>query len=131
MNCCNRLMIYTTRHTTVCTTCGIEKSTPFSQFSLYSNQNNYDTHAPLIPLYSRKKRFGKLLDAILSPYPQVADEKMLMYLDKHRRGKLSSVTAGLLSGRAGPLGQLPRRLGANRRRKTNHLQNNRHLPRER
>jgi len=76
--------MFTTHHTTVCRECGMERSCPYTQQSMSQNQNTYNTHAPLIPVYSRKKRFERLLNSIITPCPFAGDNKMLEYLWPHR-----------------------------------------------
>ena len=80
MSCCGSRLLFTTHHTSVCFHCGIEKSVPFSAMALQKNSNHYATHAPLVPAYSRKKRFLRLFDAVVAPSPQPADEKMIRFL---------------------------------------------------
>lgn len=80
MTCCGERLLYTTRHTTVCTWCGLEKACPFTQGAIAGNQNTYSTHAPLVPAYSRRRRFERLFNAVVQPAPQPADEKMIRYL---------------------------------------------------
>ena len=84
MTCCNQFVINTTRHTTLCLICGLEKLSPFTQFSMTNNQNTYNTHAPLVQVYSRKKRFERLLNSVLQPSPFSGDNKMLEYLATHK-----------------------------------------------
>lgn len=82
MRCCGENVLFTTRHTKVCRICGLERKCPFSQTE--TNHNTYSTHAPLVPVYSRKKRFVRLLASVLAPGPQPGDDKMLEYLFGHR-----------------------------------------------
>ena len=82
--CCGESVLMTNRHTLVCRLCGLEKKCAFSQTCIHYNQNTYSTHAPLVPVYSRKKRFSRLLASVLSPSPQPGDDKMLAYLFEHK-----------------------------------------------
>lgn len=84
MKCCGAFQIYTTHNTTVCVNCGLETACGYGFFPLTRAQSTYNNHAPLVNVYSRKKRFDKLLLCVLKPCPQSGDNLMLEYLFKRQ-----------------------------------------------
>ena len=84
MRCCSKLVIYTTRNTTLCIFCGLENTCGYGFYQLNRSQTTYNNHAPLVNVYSRRKRFDKLLMCVLRPCPQSGDDMMLEYLFNHQ-----------------------------------------------
>ena len=78
--CCGQKLYITFRHTSICMECGIEKRIPFDMFN---SRKVYTSNAPLFTGYSRKNRFEKMLDAVLTPISQPGDNVVLYYLNNH------------------------------------------------
>ena len=81
MICCGQKVLVTFRHTSICRECGIEQRIPFDMFNF---RKIYTSNAPLFTGYSRKNRFEKMLDAILTPMCQPGDNIVLNYLNKFK-----------------------------------------------
>ena len=77
------ILVYTNRHTQVCDMCGVETRVAFNLHELILI-NSYNTHSPFSQGYCRLNRFKRMLYSIISPCPQIFDNKTLEYLDKSR-----------------------------------------------
>ena len=87
-SCERGLSVYSTRHTTICNTCGYEKTVPYDL-----TQQHFDwTKTPVMTCYSRKKRFAKLFDATIAPHGEPNDTQMLKYLSsKNKAGSVDQL----------------------------------------
>ena len=74
--CSHEQVVRTEYNTSVCTKCGLEKST---QLSIIVDRPPLDM-SPFPYGYSKRKRFAKLLDGVLYPTPSAADEGMFKIL---------------------------------------------------
>lgn len=75
---CNQYSLYALPRTSVCALCGVEKIVPYD---MYTQSKIIDWSGICIPTaYSRKKRFAKLFDSVVTGHAEKKDELMLSFL---------------------------------------------------
>ena len=93
MECLCKCLLFTERNTTICTSCGVERPTPFR---LEMGSCSYlQTYAPLNYTYTRLQRFNNMLTMIFFPTCTKHDEPIIKYFGTKKFESIKSLLLAL------------------------------------